>query len=148
MARVDYYAIEQEIQRLLLEDPDISSTTVTVETEQPLDSQPWVAIYLENRSAPSEQPIAAGTQTRLSLKFSIWCWTWSLENGEQAAKERDGLLGKVEIALMRNRKIGNKVNQSWIQGGDMLTSDYQNDSVTSYISGGEIILTAEVTATI
>lgn len=145
MARIDYYAIEQELQRILLE--EVSGTSVTIETDVPMDSQPWVAIYLEKRETPSAQPVVAGTQTRIRLRFSIWCWCWSIESTEVAAKLRDDLLGKVEVGLMKNRKIGGKVLHSFLEGGEMLTTNYQSDTGTAYISGGEVVLIAEATAT-
>ena len=147
MARVDYYVIEQEIQRILQD--ELIGVTITVETDQPMDSHPWVSVYLMSREAPSGQPIAAGTQTRFRLRFSVWCWCWSLESSEAAAKLRDGLLGDVEIALMKHRKLGNMVLSSWLEGGEMSVTNYQDDAgVTAYVSGGEVVLVAEVLAAI
>jgi len=146
MARVDYYLIEKEIQRILTE--SLINVSVTIETDHPVDSQPWVAVYLERRETPPDQPIAAGQRTRFSLRFSIWCWTWSLESGEVAAQARDDLIGQVEIALMNNRKIGTKVLSSYLQGGEMLTDKYQSDTGSSFYSGGEVVLIAEVIASV
>lgn len=146
MSRVDYYDLATEIREILIADDTLEGVQVTVEDDAPLDSGPWVSVVLVNRSTPMGQPLAGGTRTRFNVRFSLWCWQFSLESTGVASKLRDDLVGKVEIALMANRTLNNKVASSWLEGGDMMSERVQNDNISGYIAGGEVILIADITA--
>ena len=144
MARVDYYAIETQIKSILDADSNLTGTTVSVEGEILFSAEqtPWVGIYLERREAPASlQTLAAGQRTNFLLRFSIWCWSFSLESITKAIQQRDDLLGKVEISLMSNRTLGNLVRKSWLEGGEMPSGRMPDN--TGFVSGAEIILVAE-----
>ena len=49
MARVDFFAIQERIQFVLKNDPDLKDVEVAVESEPPenIEQTPWVGIYLE-----------------------------------------------------------------------------------------------------
>lgn len=148
MARVDYYAIEQAIQTLLQGAASLSGVVVTVEEELLFGAEatPWVGIYLERRDAPSDQQsLSAGQRTRFRLRFSIWCWEYSLESVAKAIQLRDDLLGKVEVVLMGDRTLGNTVSTSWLEGGEMPSARLPGGS--GWVSGGEIVLVADALAT-
>tara|TARA_Y100000310_G_scaffold78084_1_gene74721 strand:+ start:12257 stop:12712 length:456 start_codon:yes stop_codon:yes gene_type:complete len=150
MARIDYYDIEVKIRDILDAEASLTTASITIEEDQPLDTNPWVAIHLENRASPEGQPIAAGTRTRYRIRFSIWCWCWSLESGRAAAEARDDLIGNVEIALMKNRTLTDTVLHSWLEGGDFITTKHEVEegiTGTAYMSGGQVVLMAEANAT-
>jgi len=148
VARVDYYAIEKALQTLLQADATLTGTTVTVEAELMFGAEaaPWVGIYLDRRDAPADmQGIGAGISTRMLCRFSIWCWAFTLESIEEAIHKRDDILGKVEVALMKNRTITNNVSTSWLEGGEMPSGRIPGN--TGFMSGGEVVLVADVKAT-
>lgn len=146
MARIDYYGVISEIRDILKADETLSGVQVTVEGNPPLDSGPWIAIYLTRREAPEGQPLAVGTRTRMRLRVSIWCWQFSLESSEEASRLRDDLISKVEIALMGNRTINDKVAYLFLEGGQFMNDQLQNDTLNGWVSGGEIALTMEAVA--
>lgn len=148
MARVDYYAIELAIQTILQSAPSLSGVVVTVEEELLFGAEitPWVGIYLDRRDAPANlQSLSAGQRTRFLLRFSVWCWEFSLESVAKAIQLRDDLLGKVEIVLMDNRTLNGTVNKSWLEGGEMPSARLPGGS--GWVSGGEIVLVADAIAT-
>lgn len=149
MARIDYYAIEEAIQTLLKNDATLDGVAITVEEELIFgaESTPWVGIYLEGRSVPSDQQVlAAGTVARYTLDFRIWCWQYSLDK-TQALKLRDDLLGKVEVTLMKNRTLGGMVASSWIEGGETPSGRLGNEQNSGWACGAEIILIAQAKKT-
>src|SRR3990172_10075056 len=146
MARVDYFDIANEVKEVLIVDSSLQGVQVTVEDDAPLDSGAWVSVVLVSRNTPPGQPLAAGTRTRFQIKFSLWCWQFSLESTGVASRLRDDLVGKAEIALMKNRTLNSKVSTSWLEGGDMMSDRIQNDNVSGYIAGGEVVLIVELTA--
>jgi hypothetical protein len=144
MARFDYYAVETQIKTILEADSNLTGTTVSIEGELLFSAEqtPWVGIYLERREAPpSLQTLAAGQRTNFLLRFSIWCWSFSLESIAKAIQLRDDLVGKVEISLMSNRTLGNSVRKCWLEGGEMPSGRIPDN--TGFVSGAEIILVAE-----
>ena len=151
MARLDYYAIENQIKTILEADSDVTghwgerNTRVLIEREMVfgMDELPAVMIYLDRRDATPGQPIAAGTRTRLQLRFSIWCVDFHLDSMAMACEARDDLMGLVEVALMKNRDLDGKVGASWIEGGEFMSAE--NDG--SFIAAGEIVLVADGVST-
>jgi hypothetical protein len=149
MARVDYYAIEQAIRDQLAGHPLLAGVTVTIEEELLFGAEqtPWVCVYLDRRDAPADrQRLAAGRQTQFLLRFSIWCWQYSLEGVSRAIQLRDDLVGAVEIALMSDRTLGGTVATSWLEGGELPSARLPDGS--GWISGGEVVLIADVAATL
>jgi len=144
MPRVDYYDIEVEMLQILKADTTLQGVQITVEDDFELDTGAWVAIYLDRRDPTEGQSLSAGTRTRYNLYFSIWCWQYSLESTSQAARFRDDLIGKVEIALMKNRTLNNKVSHMWIEGGEMPSARLPGSK--GHVAGGEIVVVAEVIA--
>lgn len=146
MAKVDYYGIVNEVGNILNADAELLGVQVTIEDEPPLDSGPWVAVYLESRTPTVGQSMSAGTRTRFQLRMTVWCWQFSIESTARAAQLRDELVGKVEIALMKNRTLNDKVGSIWLDGGQLLSEQIKSDSISGFIAGGEIVVLAEVVA--
>lgn len=148
MARVDYYAIEQELQSVLAADSSLQGTQIMV--EEPIQFAKevgrWVEIYGERRDAPSElQRVAGGTILIYRLRLAIWCYAVGMKVSD-AIKNRDELLGTVEIAIM-NARIQNqltRVRNLSIEGGE-LPPAFQAEKNSGLISAGEIIVACEVT---
>ena len=145
MARIDYFSIEDELGSLIRADETVQGVQVTVEGDVEIEAGALVAIYLDRRDPTSGQSLSAGTRTRFQIKFIIWCWEYSLDSMSDAMKKRDDLVGKVEIILMKNRTISNKVSTSWLAGGAMPAQQLEGD-FDGYVAGGEIVLIAEAVA--
>ena len=148
MARIDYFAIEQQIQTVLQAAADLAGVMVTVEEELLFGAEttPWVGIYLDRRDAlAASQSLSGGQQTRYRLRFSIWCWEYHLESLAKALELRDDLIGKVEIALMGNRTLSGTVITSWLEGGEM--PSVRAPGSQSWLAGGEVALIADAKAT-
>lgn len=144
MAAIDYHDIEDTVRDTInTATASGSNIYVTAEVNQPMNTNPWVAIYMQRRVDSDIQVCAGGTIKKYSLEFSIWCWGWSLDNSIIAAKTRDDLLGFVEVTLMDNRKMGGKIDNGTIHGGEFKTVEANK----GYMSGAEIIYRAEVKAT-
>jgi len=111
------------------------------------ESTPWVGVYLDRREVPQRQSLSAGTRTRMQLTFSLWVWCFSLEL-QEAIKQRDFHIGSLELVLMANRTINEMVDTSWLSGGRMPSAKVRADSGASggFISGGEILIVADVVA--
>lgn len=148
MARIDYFAIEKKLGDILSSDSTLQGVKVIVEEDVEFEDGPYVGIYLERRDATASQSLSSGTKIRYDLKLSIWCWSYSLDSVADAINSRDDLVGKVELVLLNNRTIGDKVTTSWLEGGEMPSARLEGEEVDGYISGGEIILTAQVSASI
>lgn len=146
MARVDYFAVTQEIKTVLAAAADLASTNITVEHDVQLgfEQVPWVNIRILRRAAPEAlQPISAGMITKFLVDWLIECWTWHPDGPDAAADMRDDLIGKVEVALMNNRTLNSTVTKSWLLGGEFRMVTLEND----WLLGGQVILQAEVKAT-
>ena len=143
MARIDYYDIEKELQYILQGDPALNEVTVLIEEmpEMTADMAPFVSIFIDRREVPSAQPIAGGTRQRMLLKLSLWCYVVEMESVESACKKRDDLIGKVEIALMNNRTINDKVNHTIMDGGEFDNVSLQTIGLAM---GGSIVLLVDV----
>lgn len=143
MSKVSYFDIETEIASILTSDITLNGVNITVESVTELDAGSWVGIYLVGRDVPDGQPLANGTLMRYRLNFILWCWEYSLESITDAIQRRDDLVGRVEVALMKNRTLNNSVNYSFIEGGELQSAQIAETS--GYIAGGEIILKADIT---
>lgn len=145
MARVDYYAIEEAIADHLRVQEDLQNVNIPPpETEFSFERRPMVLISLDRRDAVEGQPLAAGTRTRYTVRFSLWCYQFALKL-KDASEMRDDLIGKVEVALMKNRTLDNSVHYMQLEGGEFESGPAPG--IQGFVSAGEIILTAEVTAT-
>jgi len=60
-------------------------------------------------------------------------------------EQRDDLIGKVEIALMKERTLNGTVNSSWLEGGEFLSGP--DPTGNQFMSGASVMLIADVTAT-
>src|SRR5437870_418093 len=150
MPRIDYFAIEQGIQTILQADAALAAlgARVVIEEELPFlaETGPWVGIYLERREAPRDlQALAGGQQTRFLVRLTIWCSQFSLKSIAEAIHLRDDLVGKVEIALMSDRRLNGTVSTSWLDGGDLPSA--KNADAGGWLSRGEVLLVADVKAT-
>ena len=146
MARVDYWSIEEKISELLLDTEGLEDINVLIEEELTLQRGPTVAVYLDRRDAPAGlQSASGGQRTRFEIRFSIWCYEFHLDM-QTAIKLRDELLGRVEVALIKNSTLGGTVAGAWIEGGEFQNA--KNPGGTGFFSGGEIVLVADKVATI
>jgi len=122
---------------------------VAVEEELSASSGRQVIVYLIGREAPRErQSISAGTRTRFLVRFSIMCYAFALQF-PRAMELRDDLLGRVEVALMKEpRTFGRaEVFSSWLDGGEFENARGEAGTV-SFMSCAEVSLVVEVESTI
>lgn len=148
MAGIDYNAVVDALKLHLESDTDMRALNVYVGIELDVDTiferLPSVVLYFDRREAPEEiQGLYAGQQTRYLLYFSVWAWHGSLESIEQAARFRNDLLSKLELALMRDRTLGGAVDKLWYEGGTMLSAERDEGD---FVMGAETIVVVDVTA--
>jgi hypothetical protein len=147
-ARVDYWAIENEIAEIIRANTAVTFVTVEEEMVFGAESTPWVGVYLDKREVPpARQTLSGGTRTRMQLTFSIWVWCFSLEL-QEAIRQRDYHIGLLELLLMRHRTLNEFVDTSWLSGGRLPSAKVRAESGVSggFVSGGEILLVADVVA--
>ena len=149
--RVDYFQIEKEIQTVLMADTDLAGVKVLIEEELTFAESNIILIELDRRDAPEEmQSISAGQRTRYLLALSLWCWGFGYER-EKAMENRDDLLGKVEVSLLKHRSakqgnaFGDLVAAFWLQGGDF--ENRRTAESDRFLSGAQIEVICDVTAT-
>jgi len=149
VGRVDYFAIQEEMAEIFRAHTDLANIKILVEEEILFgaDEGPWLAIYLDRRDAvDGEQYIAAGTSTVFKLSFTIVCAAFSLDSLKSSVKARNDLVGNVELVLMQNRTLNEKVNMLWLKGGDMPSGRLPDD--IGFVSLAEVQVEAEVEETV
>lgn len=141
MARADYFAVLEAIEAQLKADEDLAEATILVEEDLSFQSGDTVIIYLERRSAPAnQQGLSAGKRTRFLVEVSVWCYHFGLE-ARPAMKNRDDLMGRVEIALMRDRTLRGMVDSFYIDGGSF---NYGRTEGGLYMAGAEVRIVADL----
>jgi len=146
VARIDYFLVEQEIQKVIKEDATIvSAGVVHVVVEEDVVTSPemcpWVGIYIADRESAGS-PITAGQQQRFRVRYEVWCYEHAMDVPE-ASRLRDDLIGKVEVALLKKPTLNGKVTSMLITGG---TFDSGRTAV-GFLQGGSIVLEIEKKAT-
>lgn len=120
---VDYWGLRLAIAAAIRDDPDLAALPVFPErgSVPSPEELPCCLIYMGERSTSAgEQRIAAGLLLIHRVVFSVWVIHYSPQSLEDAVRLRDGLLGKVELALMRSTNLGGAVSQSVeLEGGDV-----------------------------
>ena len=143
MAKADYWGVKNEVMQILR--AELDNVTVVMEQDMQIAAEmtPWVCVYLEGRDIPAGQPIAAGRVTRVRVRLSIWVWCHSLEL-ETADRERDRLLGEIELILANNRTLNEKVDALWLEGGELPST--KDPGSPGFFSGGEIKISSDMRA--
>ncbi len=141
MARADYFAVLEAIEAQLKADEDLAEATILVEEDLSFQPGDTVIIYLERREAPAnQQGLSAGKRTRFLVTFSVWCYHFALDT-RPAMKKRDDLIGRVEVALMRDRTYRGSVESSYIDGGNFASGRTEGGL---YMAGAEIRIVADL----
>lgn len=149
MAAIDYNAITEEIAEALSSSSDLAGVTVTVDDDINLDSfGVFVNVELTKRdpSTPG-QSLSGGQRQRYIVTAVLSVVSVALDR-RQAIKDRNEILAKAEIVMMRNRTLDGKVSTLFLQGGELFL--LRNSSATSegfFVAAGEIILGIDVEAT-
>ena len=146
MARADYYAIEKGVKVTLEADLALQGVRYFIEEEVTwADSVPAVFIYLDSRdAAPEEQRLAASTRVDYLVNLSLWCIDGHFDSLELASQARSDLVGKVEVALLKDPTLDSSVDYSWLEGGEFMNA---RDDQSGFITAGEVRLVAKVHAT-
>lgn len=114
MARIDYHAITKAVRDVLRADQGLKDWgQISVEAEDPvpiaINRLPHVGVYARDRAPAARQTLRAGTSQRYAVAWEVWVTAFSAKGFEDAAEQRDELLGLVELALMRRRDLGGAV---------------------------------------
>lgn len=146
MARIDYADIQSEIKTVLTGDATLAGVTVEIERDMLTSPEqcPYVAIFLERRQI-FRRPIAAGTRMDYKIYFVLWCYEYQMESIEAASERRDDLIGKVEVALMKNTTLNGKVTTLTLTDDAGEFESAKTDA--GFLSGGSIRLEAVAKAT-
>jgi len=145
MARIDYY-YGQTLLKTGLEAELGSGVTVEIEPENiEAESCPFVGIYLLSREPTADQPIAAGTIQRYTLKIELWCYQCNPDKAK-AFEHRDDLMGNVEIAIMNQRQSKDLGQYGLALMGGEFESGYNETGM--YMAGGSVICEIDYQATI
>ena len=98
MARIDFTSITDAIKEQLLCDDTLEGILVLTEAELVFDQGPVVISYLLVGNEDEEmQALAAGTQSRLILRFELMVFAFAMDK-KSAIKLRNDLLGLVHVA--------------------------------------------------
>lgn len=148
MSGASYFAVEKAIKAAIMDDSDLSGVRVYIEQDLQwaAESAPAVCIYATGRQAPDGmQRLAAGQRTDWLLAISLWCYAWDMET-ERAAEQRDSLIERVELALMRptERTLGGACETYWLEGGEFISSPGDQ----GFLCAGEIALKVHVFGTL
>jgi hypothetical protein len=63
---------------------------------------------------------------------------------ETADRERDRLLGEIELILANNRTLNEKVDALWLEGGELPST--KDPGSPGFFSGGEIKISSDMRA--
>lgn len=143
MSAIQYREIVDSLRQIFESDPRTADAGVYVEKDLAVDTvgvQKAIVIVLDKRKPSDDQPIAAGRRTRWELHIGVWACGFAIE-AEEASRIRDQLLGEVELVLMANRTIRDKVAGSWLMGGEFVSVSGDTNSFSS----AETVLVADVT---
>lgn len=145
MPAVDYHGIVTTLKTLLEADSSLAGVQVLVEQEPVFDvlgSGKAIVLTLDSRNAPGgQQPISQGKRTRWMVRIAIWAIGFDTVF-EEACRKRDDLMGTLELALMNNRTVSDKLAHSFLDGGAFIPVQ---DARGMYALG-ETVLVGEATA--
>ena len=123
MAAVDYHGVLTTLKTLLEADASLSGVPVFVEEDPQFDlsgAGKAIVLTLGSRRPASGQPLAAGKRTRWEGRLGVWAVGFA-NTFELAAKARDDLVGSLELVLMNNRTVSDKVASGWLEGGEFIS---------------------------
>ena len=148
MSAIDYAGIRSQIKSILESDSRLEGVSVHVEEEPQFavsDNAKAIAVFTDRRTAPpGEQSISAGKRTRYFLRTLFVVVFFHNESFDAACQGRDEVLANLELVLMENRTLGDKVATSWLEGGAFYSG--RSSGATPFISVAELELTSEVSA--
>lgn len=155
MAAIDYDDIEDQIASVIQAGSGLAvsdGVKVLIEEEFSqvvggMDNGKLVIVYLDDRIPSAGQPIAAGQRARMQIGFSILVAALAVDSFRAAAALRTDLVGRVEIALLSNPKLNNRVASSWLLGGEFYSMRKKQSDGLQYMAVAEVKLVAEATAT-
>jgi len=142
MSGINYYSIQEEMKDIFDQSERIivnPAPNVIIEDDVVFGSMGninSISIYLTNRSLASGQVMSAGRQTRYNLTMSVWVWSAGVDV-QSTIKIRDDMLNQVELTLMANRTLNDKVEMLWLDGGEFMST---RNNPQRFITGAELIV--------
>lgn len=146
---IDYWGIREAIGKAINAWPGLERLPILLEesAEVPPEALPCVMIYLTERVSPDDiQRLAAGRRTDFRITFSVWVIDYSLDSLREATKRRDTLLAQVELALMKDRKLGGAVNGLSLFGG--VVQFGRDEKSAAFATGIETLVRCDVYASL
>ena len=94
----------------------------------PIDCSPHINIYEGRRDPANVQMLAAGTVQWYFFKWQVMVSAFSAAGFEDAGRQRDDLLGYVELAMMGSRNLGGFLPNKplLLLGGDLNSTRVDN----------------------
>ena len=152
MAKIDYYALEENLAEILRNNITSIEPHAIVIEEPPdaigLESNPSVCIMIEGRAVPEElQTIAAHTRTTYHVEVVMIVEAFDLQGFKRACELRDDVIGDIEHVLQDqdNWNSYSAIECILLDGGKLETV---KDEKGTYYAGGEIRFRIETTATL
>jgi len=145
VAAVNYHGLLTQLKTIIEADASLDGVPVFVEEDPAFDlsgAGKAIVLTLGNRRPSAGQPLAAGKRTRWEVTLSAWAMGYAM-SFEKAAALRDELVGALELVLMNNRTIGDKLASGWIEGGEFISV---RDETTGSYAIAETRMVGEATA--
>lgn len=121
---IDYWDLRVGIEEAIQAHEDLAGLRVVKEPHASPSPEelPAALVFMTERSTPEErQRLAAGTRADHRIVFSVWVLTYSLDAMEAAVRQRDRIMAKVEVALLRDRRLGGRLLKDLtLEAGDIL----------------------------
>lgn len=149
MAKIDYADLKNEIATILSSVAALSTVAVTVDDDIRVDSfGASINIEMARRDAGAPaQSLSAGQRQRYYLMIVASVVCVGIER-QAVVDQRDDIISEVELAIMRNRTLNDKVSTTILQGGELFLMRQSSAGSEGYfIAAGEVImqLDAEIT---
>jgi hypothetical protein len=145
MLAIDLWEIRLAVKDAIEADAECYQIKVEVEREMVIGpgDTPVAIVYLEERSAPSEDQALGLGRVDFQLLFNVLVGCFSMAGPDVAAKRRDEAIGAVEGALMASGKLGGGVTSLRLLGGRML----QSRDTAGFMAWGEVRFSCRAWAT-
>lgn len=147
MARIDYADLKNELAQILSAAPTLADIAFTVDDDIRLDSfgcSANIEMVRRDHTAPA-QSLSAGQRQRYYVTTVVTVVAVGIDR-QAAIEQRDDVIGEIEVVLMRNRTLNDKVGTLFLQGGELfLLKDTSDQSEGYFVAVGEIIVQLDAT---
>ena len=140
MAKIDYNGIKDELKSVILAANLSVDHEVSIEGDILFDNfDTLIDIEIDSRELQTAY-ISQGTKIRLNLLVTITVWAKHFEQSV-SKKIRDDLMGELEVVLLQNRTLNDKVDTLWLLGGQNVAAYIEDEQ--AFVSAGEVKINIE-----